>query len=303
MNRRACVMLPNALRRPSSALPQYDHSTLRGAARVSSLSRRLVPPFSAMIAPTTSRHRYQSRPLGPSSLHRAHLPYRPPNRCRRAPPCRRHLCRRRWRSRVAWRTRTALFERVELGAWDAGIDKRRGDPLPPCASCATNAVHVRVEVGREVIIDDVANVGDVKTARGDVGGYENGGAEGAEGGKRLLPLLLRAVTMNRRHRNADATELGLQHVGALLRCDEDECEGKLALGLRARGLEQSQERTLLVALLHVLKPLRDELRGGAHAAYGNAHIVAPKVARKSLDLGRIGGGEEQCLSLAGWWHG
>jgi hypothetical protein len=84
-----------------------------------------------------------------------------------------------------------------------GVEARHvqagGETLVPCAACATNAVHVRIEVilgEGQIHVDDVLHAANVQAARCDVGGNQHAAGSGAERRQRRLALRLRAIAVD-----------------------------------------------------------------------------------------------------------
>ena len=97
---------------------------------------------------------------------------------------------------------------------------------------------------RHVVVDDVAHVGDVQPARGDVGGDEHFEAAVAEAAQGLLALALGAVRVEDRH----GVIVPLQHVrdpvGAMLGAAEDDHR------VVVHALEQFEEQVGLLGVGH-----------------------------------------------------
>lgn len=84
--------------------------------------------------------------------------------------------------------------------------------------------HVVIDVRREVEVDHVRHVRDVEPSRSDVCRNEDRRAARPEALQSHFTLLLRTVSVDRRRREAVATEEVFQSVGAALGLDEDEGE-------------------------------------------------------------------------------
>ena len=83
-------------------------------------------------------------------------------------------------------------------------------------------MHVVVDVSRHVVVYDVRDVGNVKSASRDVGGDQDGRPTGAEGIQRAFPLRLTAIAVYGGTGKALFEQLRLQVVGQSLRLDKDE---------------------------------------------------------------------------------
>src|SRR5579862_5731840 len=83
----------------------------------------------------------------------------------------------------------------------AAVGRRdQGDRVAALAGAAgpADAVHVVVGVVRNVVVEDMADIGDVQTARGDVRGHQQLQLALAESVERLHPLALFEVAVDRR---------------------------------------------------------------------------------------------------------
>ena len=74
-------------------------------------------------------------------------------------------------------------------------NKRERFTAASCPACPSDAVNVCLGGGRDIVVDDMRNPGNVNTASGDIGGHqdlERPVAEAVEGG---LTLSLREVPL------------------------------------------------------------------------------------------------------------
>ena len=102
-----------------------------------------------------------------------------------------------------------------------------------------------VDVTWEIVVDEVGDVGDVKTTGSDSSGNHDRGAASAEGLESHLTLALSTVTMNGRGRKVVDEKDIREHVGHALRLHAHEGE------TGAIGLEDVQEDRALVVVLDV----------------------------------------------------
>ena len=93
-------------------------------------------------------------------------------------------------------------EQVPDDATVAAVEEGRRHTRVPGATGTADAVHVVVNVRRQVVVHDVGHVGDVETTSGHGGGDQNRVAAGAEHLKGTLALALGAVAVDRRGREA-----------------------------------------------------------------------------------------------------
>mmetsp|Transcript_17327 Transcript_17327/g.37215 ORF Transcript_17327/g.37215 Transcript_17327/m.37215 type:complete len:212 (-) Transcript_17327:326-961(-) len=96
-----------------------------------------------------------------------------------------------------------LEERDEVARDGAvgGRVERGGHALPAHAARAANAVDVRVDVARQLVVDHVEAVGHVEAARRHVRRHQHRRLAAAKRVQRVLALALRAVAVDRRRRH------------------------------------------------------------------------------------------------------
>ena len=95
-------------------------------------------------------------------------------------------------------------------------------PLRPGAAGAADAVHVGLGVGRDVVVDDVADPLDVEAAGGDVGGDQDVELAGLELVDRALALGLGDVAVDRGGGEPPGAQLLGERLGLVLGPDEDD---------------------------------------------------------------------------------
>ena len=110
-----------------------------------------------------------------------------------------------------------------------------------------------------VVIDDVADVGDVQPARGDVRGDEHFKAAGAETLQGLLALALGAVGMQDGDGVIVALEQAGDAVGAVFGAAEDDD------GIVIDALEEFAQQVALLVLGHGINDVLDGVRRGCGA--------------------------------------
>ncbi len=158
------------------------------------------------------------------------------------------------------------------------------------AAGAADAVNVVLGMMRHVEVDDVADLLDVDSARGDVGGDHHFVAAAAETVQCLLALVLGAVGVKHRDGMAFLMELARDAVGAVLGAAED--EHLVVVGSPEKLL---QEFLLLVAG-HGIQRMRHCLGGRAAQADLDGLGIAQRPVAELLDFRRDGGGKQHRLS-------
>ena len=147
-------------------------------------------------------------------------------------------------------------------------NERQGVAGGAGARRTADAVHVVLGDVRQVVVHHVADIFDVDTAAGDVGGDHDPAALAAERLERLGALGLAAVAVQNRHGVAAPLEMARQLVGAVLGAGEHEGQ------TTSLGLEKMRHQLAL-----------------AHARHGQERLPhAPggrRAARCHLDVDRI----------------
>ena len=95
-------------------------------------------------------------------------------------------------------------------------DQGDNQAFAPSASCSPGAMQVGLVVRWRIVVDDDCNVVDVDSTGGDIGGDKNLQLAVREVAKRLLPVLLAQVSMDRCSLDALLRELAGQPVGHVL---------------------------------------------------------------------------------------
>ena len=114
-----------------------------------------------------------------------------------------------------------LLDRAQERPLVAGAERDR-DAGGAGPRRAADAVDVLLGHVGQVVVDDVADPGDVDAAGGDVGGDEMGDPAGAERGEGALALALALVAVDRLGGDAGLLEVADDPVGAVLGAGEDQ---------------------------------------------------------------------------------
>lgn len=86
----------------------------------------------------------------------------------------------------------------------------------------SNSVHVFLNVAGQVKVNNVLDVGYIKTASGNGSGNQDRRLPVAEAAQRVLSLALRAIAVDARNWKAHLMQELLEHVCALLGLHEDQ---------------------------------------------------------------------------------
>jgi hypothetical protein len=86
------------------------------------------------------------------------------------------------------------------------VDEREGATGVSGTACTTDAVDVIVDVGREVVVDDLGDVRDIQATGGDVRCTHDRRITALERAEGILTLTLTLVTVNGTSRETTGTE-------------------------------------------------------------------------------------------------
>jgi hypothetical protein len=166
---------------------------------------------------------------------------------------------------------------------------RKGVALVLCAAGAADAVNIILRVLRHIVIDHVADAGDIDAARGDVGRDHDLVFAGLETRQRILALPLSAVGMEHGHGVLCLLELMGDAVRPVFGAAE--YQDAVKIGLR----EQLQEDVELLLPGHGVERMADGLRGRAARADLDHLRIVEHPCGEVLDLRRHRRGEEHRL--------
>jgi hypothetical protein len=158
-------------------------------------------------------------------------------------------------------------------------------------------MNIVVNVGRQIVVDDVGHVGNVESTSGNGGSNHDRSAACLERLDGILAFTLTTVTVDRGRGELVLHEEAFQHIGHSLRLDED--EGQSTTRERVKNVEQ--DRTL-VLVFDILDLLRDVLRGGADTTDREEDVLLEEVTSEHLNFAREGGTEHERLALINIGH-
>ena len=163
-------------------------------------------------------------------------------------------------------------------------------------------MHIVIDVRRQVEVDDMRDVRNIKSTRRNICCDEHGRLAAPEASERHFAFLLRPITVDARGRKTLMAEERFECICASFRLDKDEREAKSGSALFGVCGDEVEEEGSLFVSWHEQHMLRDEFRGRAHASDGHKDVVAHKVCGESLDFLGEGGAEHERLSLSDGWH-
>ena len=157
---------------------------------------------------------------------------------------------------------------------------------------AADAVDIRLGLHRQVVVDDMGDVVDVESARGDIGGDQHRHAAGPETVERAHALVLRLVAVDRVGVDARGLELAHQPVGAVLGLGEHHG------AVHVDRVEQVDQQLGLLRLQHEVELLVDAVDRARHRRHGDGDRLVEQRVREVADLLRHGRREEHRLAVA-----
>lgn len=160
----------------------------------------------------------------------------------------------------------------------------------------TNSVDVIVDISGKVVVDDVGDVGDIKTTSSNSSSHQDGAASVAEELESAFTLTLSPVSVDGGGGEALVDEEVGQRVGHALGLDEDESQ------TTSVGVEDIEENRALVNVLDEFDLLGDVLRGRTNATNGQENVVLEEISGEHLDVAREGGREHESLSFSDVGH-
>ncbi|CAH0053234.1 unnamed protein product [Clonostachys solani] len=178
----------------------------------------------------------------------------------------------------------------------ATVEEGSGNTRVSSTTSTTNTVDVVVNVSRQVIVDDVGDIGDIETTGSNCSGNEDGAASISEEFEGTLTFTLGTITVNGGGREVLVNEEIGERVRHALGLNEDEGQ---AAGM---GVENIKENRALVNVFNVLNALSDVLRGRTDTSNGEENIVLEEIPSEHLDIAGEGGREHQSLAVGNGGH-
>lgn len=155
---------------------------------------------------------------------------------------------------------------------------------------------VVINVSRQVIVDNVCDIGDIETTGSNGSGNEDGAASISEEFQGTLTFTLGTITVNGGGREVLVNEEIGERVRHALGLDKDEGQ---AAGM---GVENIKEDRALVNIFDVFDALSNVLRGRTDTTDGKENVVLKEVPGEHLDIAGEGGREHQSLAVGNGGH-
>lgn len=194
----------------------------------------------------------------------------------------------------------SLLQEVEQVADDttvATVEEGSGHTGVSGTTSTANTVNVVVNIGGEIVVDDVGDIGNIKTTSGNRGSHHDRAAAIAEELQSTFTLTLGAVTVNCRGREALVDEEVRQRIRHTLGLDENQGQTGGAM-----GVEDVEKDRALIVVLDILDLLGDVLRGRTNTADGEEDIVLQEVASQHLDVTGESGRKHEGLAVVNRRH-
>ena len=178
----------------------------------------------------------------------------------------------------------------------ATVEESSGNTSVSGTTGTTDAVNIVINIGREIVVDDVGDVGNIQTTSSDSSSDQNGAATVAEHLQSALTLTLSAVTVNGSGGEVLVDQEVGQRISHALGFNEDKGE---TTGVGVKNVEKDGA---LVNILNVLNLLGDVLRGGTDTTDGQEDVVLEEIAGEDLDVAGESGREHESLALVDLGH-
>ncbi|ROW15354.1 hypothetical protein VPNG_02370 [Cytospora leucostoma] len=193
----------------------------------------------------------------------------------------------------------SLLEKVDQLTHDtpiAAVEECGGDTSVTSTAGTTNTVHVVVDVGGQVVVHNVGDVGNIETTGSNSSCDQDGATSVTEHVESTLTLALSAVAVDGSCWEALVDEEVGQGVRHALGLDEDESQ------TGAVGVENVEQNGALVNVLNILDLLGDVLGSGTNTTDGQENVVLQEVTSQHLDVPREGSGEHEGLAVLNTGH-
>lgn len=183
------------------------------------------------------------------------------------------------------------LDQVPHDAPIAAVEEGSRDTSVASTAGTTDTVYVVINVGRQVIVHNVRDIGDIETTGSDGSCNKDGATAVTEHVKSALTLTLGAVAVDRRGWEVLVDEEVGQRICHALGLDEDQSQA------RTMSVQDVKQDGALVDVLNVLNLLGDVLGGGSDTTNGEEDVVLEEVASKHLDIAGEGGREHESLAV------
>jgi hypothetical protein len=188
------------------------------------------------------------------------------------------------------------FDQVSTDAAVTSVVESGRDTSVTGSTSSTDSMGVFGNVGRQVVQDDVLDVGNVQTSGGDGSSDQDGCSTGLELLQSPFSFSLGSVTVNGGSVQASVTQKVTKGVGHSLGFHKDQGQ---SIGL---GADDIQQEGSLVIVFDKLDSLGNVLGGRTDSTDGQEDIVLQEVSRQHLNFSGESGGEHECLTVLNTGH-
>jgi hypothetical protein len=178
----------------------------------------------------------------------------------------------------------------------ATVEESCRDTCVTSTTSTTNSVNVVIDVGWEIIVDDVGDIGNVKTTSSNSGGDQDWATTVSEHLEGTFTLTLSTITVNGGGREVLVDQEVGEGVSHTLGLDKD--QGKTS----AVGVENVKQYRALVHIFNIFDLLGDVLGSGTDTANRQEDVVFQEISGEHLDIPREGGREHESLTFLNAWH-
>jgi len=181
----------------------------------------------------------------------------------------------------------------------ATVEKSSADTRVTRAAGTSDAMDVVVNVAGQIIVDDMGDVGNVKSTGSNGGSYHDWSPASSKCLKSHLSFALGTVTVDGRSGEVVAHQEVTQHVRHPLCFDKDKSETEILLGLRNEDVKQDAP---LIEILDILDLLSDVFGCTSNSTNAQEDIILQKILGKHLNVSGECSTEHEGLTVRSAGH-
>lgn len=181
----------------------------------------------------------------------------------------------------------------------ATVEERSADTSVTRAAGTSNAMDVVVNVAGQIIVDDMGDVGNVKSTGSNGRSYHDGSPASSKSLESHLSFALGTITVDGGSREVVAHQEVAQHVRHPLCFDEHKSEPEVLLGLRSENVKQDAP---LIEILNILDLLSDVFGCASNSSNAQEDIILQKVLGKHLNVSGECSTEHEGLTVRSAGH-
>jgi hypothetical protein len=181
----------------------------------------------------------------------------------------------------------------------AAVEKRSADTGVTRAAGTSDAMDIVINVAGQIIVDDMGDVGNVKSTGSNGRSYHDRSPASSKGLESHLSFTLGTVTVDGRSGEVVAHQEVAQHVRHPLCFDKDKSETEILFGLRNEDVKQDAP---LIEILDILDLLSDVFRCTSNSTNAQEDIILQEVLGKHLNVSGECSTEHEGLSVCSARH-